>query len=458
MTTQVTQVTKITDTIYLQEEGGKKGIIDGEDKIYSEGNGQDGYQTPTNDGFSNDRLLYTPGFSSSEIDLPALFGLADLNRLPVDGFVDYVKGYRLLQEWAADPRTNDNRYNQQVNRFQDLGKKLTVAGSPNVADIALAKIHKVDLSDAQSRIALAARLLDLKASWGMHADKFPSLKPLFQEIALIGQEEESIKGQLTELTQRESALNAQARAQQAKTIDGSKETKLHDLRLNSVPELHKLIDLKDRDGDPAYRNKVNVMFRLAEIYLAEALYQKKMALAAGKSDDETSVAAKPDYENAINQMQAILKQFPNYPRIDEVMYQLGTALQGTGRIKDGASYFLRLTKDYPKSKYVLHCHQAIGNYYRDAGLFMAMKTNYMNVQRELGPYEGIDLEKNLFAYHQALVSLQVIVRTNERSVEYRLPALSPLVATGAQEAASPGWNYVEESFKKVDPSKFPLFL
>jgi TolA-binding protein len=62
------------------------------------------------------------------------------------------------------------------------------------------------------------------------------------------------------------------------------------------------------------------------------------------------------------------------------MFYLGRGLISADKKKDGASYMLRLTKDYPQSKYVTDAYLAVAEFYFDKDLLLfAAKTNYLKV-------------------------------------------------------------------------------
>ncbi|MBM4388079.1 MAG: hypothetical protein FJ088_10105, partial [Deltaproteobacteria bacterium] len=83
---------------------------------------------------------------------------------------------------------------------------------------------------------------------------------------------------------------------------------------------------------PYYENKAEVYFRLAEAYwqeifynslLARTEYEKKMdEFEAGRLSDKPE-EPKEDYTISLDYYRKVLQEFPDYGRIDEVMYYLG---------------------------------------------------------------------------------------------------------------------------------------
>ena len=86
-----------------------------------------------------------------------------------------------------------------------------------------------------------------------------------------------------------------------------------------------------------------------------------------------------DYSRSIKEYKKLLKEFPNYNRIDAVMFYLGRGLITAGKDKEGASYMLRLTKEYPKSQFKTKAYLAVAEYYFDNDLLFAAKSNYLKV-------------------------------------------------------------------------------
>lgn len=162
-----------------------------------------------------------------------------------------------------------------------------------------------------------------------------------------------------------------------------KEAKLSKVRQRQIKSMRKI--LRDK---PQYRNKADLLFRIAEkewdegkyrYFLQRKDYDKKLEAFYNNTLKKKPEEPVPDYSKALKEYKTLLKQFPNYKRIDEVMFYLGRGLQSAGKKKEGAGYMLRLTREYPKSKYVTRAYLAVAEYYFDNDLLFAAKTNYLKV-------------------------------------------------------------------------------
>lgn len=57
------------------------------------------------------------------------------------------------------------------------------------------------------------------------------------------------------------------------------------------------------------------------------------------------------YRSAVVRYEAVLKEYPDYKRLDEVLYRLGQALMLSGRRPEALPHLDRLVRDYPNSEY-----------------------------------------------------------------------------------------------------------
>ena len=57
------------------------------------------------------------------------------------------------------------------------------------------------------------------------------------------------------------------------------------------------------------------------------------------------------YSAAIQRLNGLVEQYPNYRERDAVFYDLGTALAGLGRKAEARLYFERVISEFPKSEY-----------------------------------------------------------------------------------------------------------
>jgi TolA-binding protein len=239
------------------------------------------------------------------------------------------------------------------------------------------------------------------------------------------------------------------------------EKKLSETRQRQIKEMRAILA-----RDPLYKNKADLLFRIAEKEWEEAKYRYFLTRKDYDKQYEAylngTLKKKPDeptadYSKAIDEYKALLKEFPNYSRIDEVMFYLGRGLISADKKKDGASYMLRLTKDYPKSKYVTDAYLAVAEYYFDQDLLFAAKTNYLKVlenkESSQYPYALYKLgyvHYNLKEYQDGIKSFQNVVElqkgNDKRKVYFTQQAYSALVLCYAE--LDDGWKEARDYYKK----------
>ncbi len=154
----------------------------------------------------------------------------------------------------------------------------------------------------------------------------------------------------------------------------AREQKLSGARLRQIRQMRSILK-----KNPYYKRKADLLFRIAEKEWDEAKYAHWQARARWQRAGRRGQPPAADFSKAIATYQRVLKEFPSYRRIDEVMFYLGRGLGTAGQKKKGASLMLRLTKDFPKSKYLTAAHLAVAEYYFEADLLYAAKTNYLKV-------------------------------------------------------------------------------
>ena len=69
------------------------------------------------------------------------------------------------------------------------------------------------------------------------------------------------------------------------------------------------------------------------------------------------------YPAAIGRFEEALKAFPELPRRDEVLYNLGLAYQDAGQKTKGREVFERLVKEFPASLCINDANKAMDKYF-----------------------------------------------------------------------------------------------
>ncbi len=157
----------------------------------------------------------------------------------------------------------------------------------------------------------------------------------------------------------------------------SVELQLKEKRRDLINTLQQMSQL---NNDP--KEKPDLLFRLGELYWEESRY---WFFEANRLDDkairckadgdkacaEAALAEKKSYLRKQEQFQAeaigrykdIFKQFPQYPRLDEVLFFLAQNLYEKGEVKDALKAYEQLIRRFPKSRYIPDSYLAFGEFY-----------------------------------------------------------------------------------------------
>lgn len=162
------------------------------------------------------------------------------------------------------------------------------------------------------------------------------------------------------------------------------------IRLKSIGKLENLLQT-----NPYYDRKADVYFRLAEGYWEEQKYQYLLSRERYDSEyDKFSAGVlkvepeepQENYDQSLSYYRKILQQFPDYSRIDEVIYYLGRGALKSGKerndrllTKEGVGHFQKLVQNYPKSRYVAESHLALAEHYFNNNSLYYAKTNYEKI-------------------------------------------------------------------------------
>jgi len=246
------------------------------------------------------------------------------------------------------------------------------------------------------------------------------------------------------------------------------------LRRQQISKLEELLK------NPYYENKAEVYFRLAEAYWEESLYQYLQArktyddaMAKYEAGTLTEKPAEPveDYAISLEYYRKVLREFPNYARIDEVIYYLGKGALKEGKTKgdralrkEGVEYLNRLVQNYPNSRFIANAHLALGEYYFETNSLYYAKVNYEKIVQNFpkSPMYNYALYKlgwvyfNLREFDKTIETFHQVVEHVSKAkgkgvVEFREQALNDLVVTYAE--VDDGWVLARDYFLKVLPEE-----
>lgn len=220
---------------------------------------------------------------------------------------------------------------------------------------------------------------------------------------------------------------------------------------------------------PPGPKKAGVLFRLAELEWEEAQYRYFIERKKYEKEYEAFLEnpklpqppePKPDYSSALNYYKQILREYPDYERIDQVMYYLGYGLIMAGNEKEGASYFSRLIKGYPASKYLPDAYLAVAEYYFKNDLLFAARTNYNEcLKYKDSPVYNYALYKLAWVYYnlkewrlgidtfKSVIEGLASTTQEQKKIEFRNQAMNDLVMVFSE--VQDGWIECRDYFTKL---------
>jgi TolA-binding protein len=178
------------------------------------------------------------------------------------------------------------------------------------------------------------------------------------------------KGALPELqlNKKTEAENLKTAAEAERLISKSEEKAINQLNML-------LKKYKGTSQEP------DLLFRLAELYSRRAktgrfvdLYRGEKTLAEILTPKLTAVGAKGYLGQAITNYQTILKKFPQYIAMDEVLFNLAFAHEQRGEQDEALTTFLVILAKHPNSPLLPEAHMALGELY-------FIKQNYLESQK-----------------------------------------------------------------------------
>ncbi|MCY1033701.1 tetratricopeptide repeat protein [Corallococcus sp. BB11-1] len=139
--------------------------------------------------------------------------------------------------------------------------------------------------------------------------------------------------------------------------------------------------------------KAEMQYRLSELYWEKSkyLYQLEMEkfLAAEKAYDaavargEKATPPQQDHRDSeryradtMRIYEDILREYPEYPARDEVLFSLGYNLYELNRREDAVARYEELIRDFPRSQFVPDAYIQLGNHYFENNKLAPAKVNY----------------------------------------------------------------------------------
>ncbi len=180
--------------------------------------------------------------------------------------------------------------------------------------------------------------------------------------------------------------------------------------------------------------KAEYIFRLSEAYWKKSKHKQLQAMqiwdqqleawhAGGRKGPEPALnelsetkRAEALRREALKLYNRILDTYPNYPRKDEVLYNLGSSLYESGEKREGIKKYIALVREFPRSDYVADAWLELGEHFFAANkLSKAMKA-YRKAAETKKPriysfalYKLAWCDYNIGEYEQALKKFRTVV-------------------------------------------------
>lgn len=231
-----------------------------------------------------------------------------------------------------------------------------------------------------------------------------------------------------------------------------------------VKKLDRLIE-----NDPYNEAKPDWMFQKAELmwelrhmeYLRKrAEYNECMNSAReGTTDESNCKEPQPAYGDAQAIYKEILTEYPDYKRLDEVLYRLGQGLIESGKGAQAVSYLQRLVKNYKASKYIPDANLSLAEHFFKQELLGNARDKYKKVlEHPDNPNYDYALYKlgwvyyNQGEYRDTIETFKKVVERTDDQLGFQEQALSDLVL--AYSEIEEGWEEMRDYFLEQRDREF----
>jgi tetratricopeptide (TPR) repeat protein len=190
------------------------------------------------------------------------------------------------------------------------------------------------------------------------------------------------------------------------------EVEVSEKRREEIASMQKLIKLGgDTSETPGwYFRLAELLWEESQFYFFQAGRRDDQVIALGKKGDARDVARlqaeKADLEKQSKKLQdqavalyrAIVKKYPKYPRMDEVLFFLAENLTKRNREDvEGLKAYRALIKNFPDSRFVPDCWMAFGEHYFEKA---NREDRLGNLKKALEAYKNAAADKssNIYGY------------------------------------------------------------
>jgi TolA-binding protein len=221
------------------------------------------------------------------------------------------------------------------------------------------------------------------------------------------------------------------------------------------------------ENSPYSERKPEYMFQKAEIlwgqlnmeYMRKRAQYNQCLTAAQQGTANDCEEPEPDYSEAQEIYKEILTQYPDYARLDEVIYRLGSGLIEAGKDGLATSYLQRLVNNYPNSIYLPDANLALAELFFKQENLMIARDKYQEVLKhkdndnyDFALYKLGWVYYNLGEFRDSINTFKKVVeRTNEK-LGFQNQAINDLVVAYAE--VDDGWKEMRKYFLEQRDQEF----
>ncbi|MCC6810624.1 MAG: tetratricopeptide repeat protein [Deltaproteobacteria bacterium] len=124
------------------------------------------------------------------------------------------------------------------------------------------------------------------------------------------------------------------------------------------------------------QEKASLYFRRGELIWEKSkeFFFKSQEASTQADEDKFAAESKKLQQDAVADYKRVVKDYPQFERVDEVLYYLGVSLIELGQSEEASEYYRRLISEFPNSQYVPDAWLAVGDFFFDkADLQKALK-------------------------------------------------------------------------------------
>lgn len=223
------------------------------------------------------------------------------------------------------------------------------------------------------------------------------------------------------------------------------------------------------ENDPYNPSKPEWMFQKAELMweLRNMEYMRKrdeynqclVASDKGTVEESECTEPEPDYGEAQQIYKKILTQYPDYNRLDQVIFRLGKGLIEAGKDAQAVSYLQRLIKNYPNSKFIPNANLSLAEFFFKKEMLQSARDYYKKVLTyKNDPNFDYALYKlgwvyyNLNKFDNSVDTFKRVVERTEDKLGFQNQALNDLVV--AYSEIPDGWIKLRDYLLERRDKKF----